>query len=382
LIIAWGKGTRLNRLTQSVVKPAVPFGCKYRIIDFTLSNCRNSGIDTVGILTQYKPLSLHSYLGNGSHWDLNHWNGGLTILPPYQQNTEGINWYEGTSHAVFQNIEFIEQNSPEYVLVLAADHIYKMDYRLMLEQHIKTKADCTVSVIEVPWEDANRFGVTKVGANKRIVAFEEKPENPISNLASMGIYIFTWSVLKEYLIIEEQKRHSSRDFAKDIIPAMLDDQLNLYAYHFNQYWKDVGTVECYWEANLDLLNREKNIFLQNPEWKIYTVDNNEPPIYIGKSAKIRESLVSEGCEIYGDVEKSVLFSGVKIGKGAIIKNSVILPHTIIEENVWIEDAVIGGQSRIKSGVIVRSVSPPKDAIVMGQDEARLLPSNTFYQKVM
>lgn len=383
MVLAGGKGTRLNRLTHSIVKPAVPFGGKYRIIDFTLSNCRNSGIETVGILTQYKPLVLHSYLGNGSHWELNRWDGGLTILPPYQQDNKGIKWYEGTSHAVFQNIEFIEQHRPEHVLILAADHIYKMDYRLMLEQHIDSGADCTVSVVNVPWEEANRFGVMEVNkVTHRITHFEEKPEKPTSNLASMGIYIFSWPVLKDYLIKAEEKKLTCRDFAKDIIPALLHDELDVYAYHFDQYWKDVGTVKSYWEANLDLLNHEKNIFLQNPDWKIYTVHGNEPPTYIGKSAKIRGSLISEGCELNGDIEKSVLFTGVKIGKGAIIKNSVILPYTKIEENVWIENAVIGGQSWIKSGVIVRSGSPPKDVTEIGYHERIELPVDHFYPKVM
>ena len=368
MLLAGGKGTRLNQLTDSIVKPAVPFGGKYRIIDFALSNCKNSGIETVGILTQYKPLVLHSYLGNGSHWGL-HKYGDLTILPPYQRDDRGVEWYEGTAHAVFQNIEFIEQYSPDYVLILSADQIYKMDYTLMLRQHMETNADCTISVVEVPWKEANRFGLMKIDrATYKIRDFEEKPVRPTSNLASMGIYIFNWSILKEYLIKEEQKKFTNRDFGKDIIPSMLHDQLQLYAYYFNNYWKDVGTVKSYWEANLDLLNKEKNIFLQNPEWKIYTMENNEPPLYLDKNAKVHHSIVSEGCEIYGAVEESVLFSGVKVGKGTIIKNSVILPHTIIGENVWVENAVIGSRSLIKNRVIVRSKDSVIDLMVIGNNK--------------
>jgi glucose-1-phosphate adenylyltransferase len=369
MLLAGGKGTRLNQLTNNIVKPAVPFGGKYRIIDFSLSNCKNSGIDTIGILTQYKPLVLHSHIANGSQWGLNDKNRGLTILPPYQRDDSGVEWYEGTSHAVFQNIEFIEQYNPEYVLILSGDQIYKMDYKLMLQQHIETNADCTIAVVKVPWEDANRFGLIKIEeTTNKITDFEEKPDKPTSNLASMGIYIFKWPILKDYLIQEEKKEFTHRDFAKDIIPSMLNDGLQLYTFYFNKYWKDVGTVYSYWEANLDLLNKEKNIFLQNPEWRIHGVENDEPPLYLDERAKVHHSLVSEGCEINGTVENSVVFSGVKIGKGALIKNSVILPHTIIEENVWIENAVVGSHSSIKSGVIIVSKTPDVNLMVVGNNE--------------
>lgn len=368
LLLAGGKGTRLNLLTKSLVKPAVPFGGKYRIIDFTLSNCKNSGIETVGILTQYRPFVLHSHLGHCSYWNLYSRFGGLTILPPYQRNNSGVEWYEGTSHAVFQNIEFIEQHKPEHVLILSADQIYKMDYSLMLEQHIETNADCTIAVVEVPWEDASRFGLIKIDEESyKIIEFEEKPENPTTNLASMGIYIFKWSVLKDYLLKEEQKEFSHRDFGKDIIPSMLSDGLELYSYYFNNYWKDVGTVRSYWDANLDLLNSESNIFLQNPEWKIHTVENNAPPLFIDECARVQQSLLSEGCEIYGTIEKSVVYNGVKIGKGARIKNAVILPNTIVEENVWIENAVIGSQTIVKSGVIIVSKKPNTHLMVVGNN---------------
>ncbi|MEH7377107.1 glucose-1-phosphate adenylyltransferase [Neobacillus drentensis] len=368
LLLAGGRGTRLNLLTKSLVKPAVPFGGKYRIIDFALSNCKNSGIENVGILTQYRPYVLHSHLGHCNYWNLYNRYGGLTILPPFQRSNSGVEWYEGTSHAVFQNIEFIEQHKPEHVLILSADQIYKMDYSLMLEQHIETKADCTMAVVEVPWEDASRFGLVKIDDESyKIIDFEEKPENPTTNLASMGIYIYKWSVLKEYLLQEEQKEFTHRDFGKDIIPSMLSAGMELFAYYFNNYWKDVGTVRSYWDANLDLLHRESNIFLQNPEWRIHTVESNAPPLFVDESAKVHQCLLSEGCEIYGTIEKSVVYSGVKIGKGARIKNIVILPNTIIEENAWIENAVIGSQTVVKNGVIIVSKDPDGHLMVVGNN---------------
>lgn len=369
LLLAGGKGTRLNLLTKTLVKPAVPFGGKYRIIDFALSNCRNSGIETVGILTQYRPYELHAHLGRCSYWDNYNRYGGLTILPPYSRSDSGVEWYEGTAHAVFQNIEFIEQYEPEHVLVVSGDQIYKMDYSLMLEQHLETNADCTISVVEVPWAEASRFGLMKIDSKTyQITSFEEKPKNPTSNLASMGIYIFKWPILKEYLLREERKEFSHRDFGKDIIPSMLCDELQLYAYCFDKYWKDVGTVHSYWEANLDLLTGEKNIFLQNPEWKIHTAYFNEPPLYFDERAKMHQSIVSEGCEIYGTIENSVLFSGVKVGKGARIKNAVILPQTIIGENVWIENAVVGSQTKIMDGVIIVSKNADAHLMVVGHNE--------------
>jgi glucose-1-phosphate adenylyltransferase len=367
LLLAGGKGTRLNLLTKSLVKPAVPFGGKYRIIDFALSNCRNSGIETVGILTQYRPYVLHSHLGHCNYWNLYNQYGGLTILPPFQRNS-GVEWYEGTSHAVFQNIEFIEHHNPEHVLILSADQIYKMDYSLMFQQHIETNADGTIAVVEVPWEDASRFGLIKMDEESyKIIDFEEKPENPTTNLASMGIYIFKWSVLKEYLLREEKKEFTHHDFGRDVIPSMLRDGKDLYAYYFNNYWKDVGTVHSYWESNLDLLNRETNIFLQNPDWRIHTAESNGPPLFLDESAKVHQSIVSDGCEINGSIERSVVFSGVKVGKGARIKNAVILPHTIVEENAWIENAVIGSQTVIKNGVIIVSRNPNLHLMVVGNN---------------
>jgi glucose-1-phosphate adenylyltransferase len=362
MLLAGGKGTRLKPLTNNCVKPAIPFGGKYRIIDFALSNCKNSGIETVGIVTHFRPLILYSYLGKNANWDLMAKKGGVTFLPEYNKKGE----VEGTSHAVYQYIEFIEQNSPEYVIILSADQVYKMDYLLMLEQHIETRADCTIAVVEVPRDEASRFGIIKMDRKTfKIKGFEEKPIKPTSNLASMGIYIFNWPVLKEYLIKEEQKEVSDRDFGKDIIPSMLMDGLQLYAYYFNRYWRDVGTIFSYWQANLDLLSKENNIFLNNPEWRIDTIEKNNHPVYLDERAKLHQSLISEGCEISGTIEKSVLFNGVKVENGAYIKNSVILPDTVVEKNVWIENAVIGSQSLIKNGVIIISSDPEVNLMVVG-----------------
>ncbi|KKI92457.1 glucose-1-phosphate adenylyltransferase [Bacillus sp. SA1-12] len=340
MLLAGGRGTRLKNLTENLAKPAVHFGGKYRIIDFTLSNCRNSGIDTVGVLTQYHPHVLQSYIGDGKEWDLSRRDGGLSILPPYQCEN-GERWYEGTAHAIYQNRHIVEQYDPEHVLVISGDHIYKMDYSKMLEHHITSSADATISVIEVPWNEASRFGVMKTeNQTGRIIDFEEKPKNPSSNLASMGVYIFKWKTLKYYLEQKEKNPFSSKDFGKDIIPAMLRNNLKLVAYTFNGYWKDVGTIDSFWEANMDLLKKETNILLHDQDWKIYTAGQTHPPQYLDAAAKVSQSLISEGCEIYGTVENSVLFSGVKVAKGATIKDSVILPNAIIGKNAQIEKAVV------------------------------------------
>lgn len=366
MILAGGRGTRLNLLTKTIVKPAVPFGGKYRIIDFALSNCINSDIKTVGILTQYKPLELHSHIAHCNNRRLAERYGELTILPPYQKDDLGIDWYEGTSHAVFQNIHFIEQYNPDHVLILSGDQVYKMDYREMLEQHIETNADCTIAVMEVPWESAHQFGILEIErSTNKILSFKEKPINPTTNLASMGIYLFKWTILKNALIKEEQKEFTHRDFGKDIIPSMINNGLYLSTYHFHGYWRDVGTVRSFWEANLDLLDKENNIFQQSPEWSVYSVDNNEPPSYFDECARVYNSLISDGCEISGSVERSVLFNGVKIRKGAHIKNSVILPYTIVGENVWLENSVVGSQSFIKKGVIIGSKTPEEYLMVVG-----------------
>ena len=365
MLLAGGRGTRLHELTDSNAKPAVPFGGKYRIIDFTLSNCRNSGIDTVGVLTQYQPHILQNYIGRGDAWDLYNRNGGLTILPPYQcKHTD--RWYDGTAHAIYQNLHFIEQYDPEHVLIISGDHIYKMDYNKMLEQHIETNADATISVMGVPWKEASRFGIMNIDEiSNRIVDFEEKPQYPASNLASMGIYIFKWSVLKHYLEREEKNEFSSKDFGKDIIPAMLLNNQSLYSYKFNGYWKDVGTLESYWEANMDLLNKETNIFLTNKDWEVCTVENSCPPQYLDKDAVIKQSLTGAGNEIYGTVDHSVIFGEVKIGKGSIIKNSVVLTGATIGENVKIENAIVGEGVSIPDNYTLTS-SLTKEVTLIGK----------------
>lgn len=378
MLLAGGRGTRLKSLTENLAKPAVPFGGKYRIIDFTLSNCRNSGIDTVGVLTQYQPHILQSYISDGKDWDLNRRDGGLSILPPYQCEN-GERWYEGTAHAIYQNMHIIEQYAPEHVLVISGDHIYKMDYNKMLQHHIDTNADATISVIEVPWKEASRFGLLKTDEyNDRIVDFEEKPKNPSSNLASMGIYIFKWKTLKAYLEQDQQNPFSTKDFGKDIIPTMLQDNLKLFAYKFNGYWKDVGTISSYWEANMDLLKKETNILLNDKEWGIYTVEQTQPPQYLDSNAKVTQSLISEGCEIYGTVEKSVLFSGVKIGNGSIIKDSVILPGAVIGDNVIIEKAVVAPSVTIGDGVSITSKTPANEITLVSEN----LKQNNFVYHVI
>ena len=367
MLLAGGRGSRLKELTQYIAKPAVPFGGKYRIIDFTLSNCRNSGIDTVGVLTQYQPHTLQNYIGDGKHWDLNRKNGGVTILPPYQCE-QRERWYEGTAHAVYQNLRYIESYNPEYVLIISGDHIYKMDYSKMLEQHIQTKADATISVIHVPWKEANRFGIMSVDSeSNRIVEFEEKPKQPNSNLASMGIYIFNWKLLKKYLEKQEKNPYSSKDFGKDIIPAMMENNQQLFAYQFKGYWKDVGTIQSLWEANMDLLSYQTNPLLQNEEWEIYTYETSRTPLYLDGKASIHQSLVSDGCKVFGTVQNSVLFHGVTVGKGAVIKDSVILPNTVIGKGAIINRAVVGSDTVIESNVQVGESTPFSEITLIGDN---------------
>lgn len=367
MLLAGGRGTRLKKLTDHLAKPAVPFGGKYRIVDFTLSNCRNSGIDTVGVLTQYHPHILQNYIGDGKEWDLSSRTGGLSILPPYQCE-DGERWYEGTAHAIYQNTSFIEQYNPEHVLIISGDHIYKMDYNKMLQQHIQTGADATISVTEVSWDEASRFGIMNTDLhNNRIVEFEEKPSNPKSNLASMGVYIFKWSALKAYLEKEEENELSTKDFGKDIIPAMLLDDQKLYAYQFEGYWKDVGTINSFWDANMDLLNKETNIFINDKDWNVYTVEQCHPPQFLDSSSTIKHSVISEGCEIYGTVENSVLFNGVKIGKGAIIKDSVLLPGAVVDENAVVERAVVAPNVKIGKNATVGSSSLLDDITLIGDN---------------
>lgn len=353
MLLAGGKGSRLNSLTKDIAKPAVPFGGKYRIIDFTLSNCANSGIDTVGVLTQYQPLLLNSYIGIGSAWDLDRKDGGVTVLPPYAETSE-VKWYTGTASAIYQNLNYLKQYQPEYVLILSGDHIYKMNYESMLEYHIEKRADVTISLIEVPWAEASRFGIMNTSDDLRITEFEEKPAEPKNNLASMGIYIFSWNILKEYLEMDARNTKSSHDFGKDIIPTLLEENKKLYAYPFKGYWKDVGTVKSLWEANMDLLNDECDLDLFDYDWRIYSVNPNQPPQYISPEAVVKESLINEGCTIEGEIDKSVLFQGVSIGKGSIIKESVIMPDAVIGENVIIEKAIVPDDAIIPDGTVIRS----------------------------
>ncbi|WP_419393542.1 glucose-1-phosphate adenylyltransferase [Cytobacillus praedii] len=363
MLLAGGKGSRLHSLTKNLAKPAVPFGGKYRIIDFTLSNCTNSGIDTVGVLTQYQPLVLNSYIGIGSAWDLDRRNGGVTVLPPYSESSE-VKWYNGTASAIYQNLNFIMQYDPEYVLVLSGDHIYKMDYERMLEYHIKKDADVSISVIEVPWEEANRFGIMDTNEEMEIVNFAEKPDSPQNNLASMGIYIFNWSVLIEYLEKDNENSTSSHDFGKDVIPMLLKENRRLVAYPFKGYWKDVGTVQSLWEANMDLLDETCELNLFDYDWRIYSVNPNQPPQYISPNAKIEESLINEGCIIEGDIERSVLFQGVSVGKGSYIRETVVMPNAHIGQNVFIENAIIPTNMVIPDGIAVRK----SDEIILLTDE--------------
>ncbi|PLR89139.1 glucose-1-phosphate adenylyltransferase [Bacillus sp. T33-2] len=367
LLLAGGRGTRLKKLTEFAAKPAVPFGGKYRIIDFTLSNCRNSGMDTVGILTQYQPHTLQNYINDGKYWDLDRRDAGITFLPPFQSDYMD-RWYDGTANAIAQNRQFIQSYDPEYVLVLSGDHIYKMDYNKMLEQHKKTAADATISVISVPWCDAGRFGILSVDPESRqILEFEEKPHNPQSNLASMGIYIFNWKTLHYIFEQLDSAPQARNDFGRDIIPYMLKENYKLYAYEFNGYWKDVGTVESFWEANMDLLSADTNPILQQKDWPILTADHSQPPAYLDGDAVIRQSLVSEGCEIYGDILNSVVSLGVTVGKGSTIKNSVVLPNAVIGENVRIENAVIGGEAYIDSNIKIGDMTLG-DVVLIGDKE--------------
>ena len=351
MLLAGGQGSRLYALTQNVAKPSVPFGGKYRIIDFPLSNCANSGIDTVGVLTQYRPLQLNSYIGNGQPWDLDVADGGVYILPPYQSAGEKGSWFSGTANAIYQNIGFIETYDPENVVILSGDHIYKMDYADMLREHLEKDAACTISVLEVTLEEATRFGIMNVGEDGYINEFEEKPAHPKSTLASMGIYIFNWKKLREYLIADEADPNSSKDFGKNIIPNMLNAGEKMWPYHFKGYWRDVGTITSLWDANMDMLSTTL-INLYDPEWPISARSPISPPHYAGENAKIIHSIVTEGCEIYGHVENSVLSPDVQVGEGAEILYSVLMPGVVVEEGAKVEYAIVGENTVIRKGAHV------------------------------
>ncbi|MBQ9227486.1 MAG: glucose-1-phosphate adenylyltransferase [Eubacterium sp.] len=392
MLLAGGQGSRLGVLTKSIAKPAVPYGGNYRIIDFPLSNCVNSGIYTVGVLTQYQPLVLNDYLGNGQPWDLDRINGGVHVLSPYEA-IGGAEWYKGTANAIYQNITFIEKYDPEYVVILSGDHIYKMNYANMIEFHKKNNADCTIAVLEVPWEEASRFGILATDENEQIYEFAEKPKEPKSNKASMGVYVFSWDKLKKYLTEDEADPNSSNDFGKNIIPNMLADGQRMFAFPFKGYWKDVGTIDSLWEANLDIINPNVDLDLSDKSWRIYSRNPMSPPSYIGQKAVVENSSVGEGCEIDGsidysvispdviveedaEVKYSVIMPGAKIGKGAKVYYSIIAEDAVIEAGAQVGEipeqlekpeewgiAVIGSKATIKTGAKIA----PKEMIASGEE---------------
>ncbi|MBQ1977085.1 MAG: glucose-1-phosphate adenylyltransferase [Clostridia bacterium] len=365
MLLAGGQGSRLYTLTEKTAKPAVQFGGKYRIIDFPMSNCVNSGIYTVGVLTQYQPLVLNEYIGNGEPWDLDRVASGVRVLPPYQ-GSNGADWYKGTANAIYQNLNFIDRYDPDYVLILSGDHIYKMDYSKMLKQHKETGADCTIAVLDVPLDQASRFGIMNTDEDNRILEFEEKPPHPKSTKASMGIYIFNRKLLAEYLIRDEADPNSSKDFGKNVIPAMLNDGCRMFAYAFDGYWKDVGTIGSLWEANMDLLGSDPAFRLHDPAWRIYFRNNAEPPHLIGDFARVTNSMITEGCEIQGVVENCVLSAGVKVARGAYVKDSVIMSGVTIGEGATVNYSIIDSDTEIGAGsVIGRTKSTPENIALVG-----------------
>ncbi len=359
MLLAGGQGSRLQVLTKNVAKPAVPFGGKYRIIDFPLSNCINSGIDTVGVLTQYQPLELNTYIGNGQPWDLDRSNGGVAILPPYMTSTTGA-WYKGTANAIYQNMNFIKSFNPKYVLVLSGDHIYKMNYDWMLREHKKSGADCTIAVIDVPIEEASRFGIMNLREDNFIYEFEEKPKNPKSTKASMGVYIFTWEVLEKYLIEDENNPESENDFGKNIIPNMLNDGKSLFAYEYKGYWKDVGTIDSLWEANMDAITPGSGLVLHDRGWRIYARNPAKPSQFVSGDAEVKNSMIAEGCNTGGKVERSIVFYDVSIGKDAVVNNSIIMPGSVIEDGAVVEYSIIAENVTVKAGAHLGGA--PKDGV--------------------
>ncbi len=353
MLLAGGQGSRLYALTRNLAKPAVPFGGKYRIIDFPLSNCVNSGIETVGVLTQYQPLELNEYIGSGQPWDLDSMNAGVHVLPPYQKSKKS-DWYKGTANAITQNIPFIERYDPDYVVVLSGDHIYKMDYSKMIAFHKEKEAACTIAVYEVPMEEASRFGILNTNEDGSIYEFDEKPKVPKSNKASMGIYVFTWEKLKKYLEADEENPKSENDFGKNVLPAMLDAGERMFAYRFEGYWKDVGTIDSLWEANMDLLDPNVPLDLSDSQWKIYSRNPAMPPHYIAKGAAVQNSMVGEGCNVYGDLEFSILFAGVYVAPGAVVEDSIIMPGARIEEGAKVRYAIVAENAVIGKNSVVGS----------------------------
>lgn len=367
MLLAGGQGSRLYDLTAKIAKPAVSFGGKYRIIDFTLSNCVNSDIDTVGVLTQYQPLVLNDYIGNGQPWDLDRNYGGVHVLPPYQ-GKKSSDWYKGTANAIYQNMHFINRYKPRNVLILSGDHIYKMDYSAMLDYHESKQADCTIAVIKVPLEEASRFGILSSDSNGRITEFEEKPENPKSDNASMGIYIFKRDILEQFLTEDDAKEGSNNDFGKNIIPEMINTGQKVYAYTFNGYWKDVGTVESLWQANMDLIGENPPFDLSDSNWKIHFRSANEPPHYTGSEAKVVNSLIASGCEIYGTVINSIISNGVTIAKNSIVKDSLVMAHTVIARNSEIYYSIIDEDVKVGKNVVIGApIESGKGIAVVGRD---------------
>lgn len=357
MLLAGGQGSRLYVLTGEMAKPAVPFGGKYRIIDFSLSNCANSGIDTVGVLTQYRPLELNSYIGSGQSWDLDVSTGGVHILPPYMDSNGGT-WYKGTANAIYQNIDFVDDYNPEYVVILSGDHIYKMDYSRMVAHHKESGAACTISVMEVPWAEAPRFGIMNVDEEDQITEFQEKPREPKSNLASMGIYVFSWKTLRKYLIEDEEDSGSANDFGKNIIPKMLASGERMMAYRFEGYWKDVGTLESLWDANMDMLSPESGLDLLDESWPIYAHTESMPAAFLGGSAKVTHSAFNRGSDLEGIVENSVLSQGVYVAQGAKVSYSVLMPGVRVESGAEVQYAILGENCRIGDGC--RVGAPPED----------------------
>ena len=377
MLLAGGQGSRLMVLTENTAKPAVPFGGKYRIIDFPLSNCVNSGIDTVGILTQYQPLELNEYIGNGQPWRLNRSHGGVQVLPPYAKSKKS-EWYKGTANAIYQNIAFIERYDPDNVLILSGDHIYKMDYAAMLRHHIKTGADCTIAVRTVPLSEASRFGIMNTNADGSIYEFEEKPKVPKSTNASMGIYIFKWSILKKFLIADEEDPTSDNDFGKNVIPALLNSGHKLFAYEFQGYWKDVGTINSLWEANMELLGEDPEFNIYGEKGKrIYARNYAMPSTFIAKDSKHSNCFIAEGCEIYGDVTHSIISTGCTVEKDAIVEDSVIMPNVIIESGAVIRHAIIGEDCHIRRGCVIGGAfaeGEAKEISVIGK--GKVIEANT------
>lgn len=365
MVLAGGQGSRLGKLTKEIAKPAVSFGGRYRIIDFALSNCANSGIKNVGVVTQYKPLELNAHVGNGSAWGLNSHDGGATILQPYS-SIEGENWFKGTAHAVYQNIDYIDNYNPDYVLVLSGDHIYKMDYQKMLDFHKEKNAALTVGVIPVPLEEASRFGIMNTDETGRIIEFEEKPEHPKNNLASMGIYIFSWPRLKQYLVDNQAKNREMLDFGHHVIPAYLRNSENVFAYAFRDYWKDVGTVESLWEANMEFIDPNHDLNIRDDNWRVYTKNVAAPPQFLTETSSVKNAMVTDGCYVSGEVEHSILSYNVKVGKGSKIKDSFIMPGATIGENVTVDHAIIGENAVIHDGA--QLIGKDKEIAVLGKDE--------------